>query len=239
MPFRFFAPPTLESMISKRDIKGLKALLVKTFPSDDCRSALKALAELGFELERDEVGAIIAILNRDFAQIAAIGVPAITPLVVLLKDRKTYEKSFRIVHNVDDDGELCGDSYEMIDNIRNDAENALIALGSDAVPGLVEILKREGENLGYALKPVLSILIEIGDPRAMDGFLHLLKSRPTIDVWNSSIFWSILPRAVRKYKDKRVIPYCRRILSEHNLNSMVRMYLENTLKELGETVKKR
>ena len=225
---------SLDNLIGKSDIKGLKTLLVQTFTSDACAAISKALAELGFKPEHDDVGAIISILNRDFTQVASIGVPAIAPLVILLKDRKTYENSFNIVHNVDENGELGGDSYELIDTIRKDAEATLVTIGSDAVPVLVEILIREGFSLGYAFEPILSVLVEIGDPRAMDGFLYLLKSKPDIEVYEFSVFWSFLPKAVRKYNDRRVIPYCLQYLADRKLVSRVQGSMVSALMELGE-----
>ncbi len=47
-----------------------------------------------------------------------------------------------------------------------------------AVPALVRIFVHEGSRLGQAFEPILSALVEIGDPRAMDGFLHILKTEP-------------------------------------------------------------
>ena len=99
---------SLDNLIGKRDIKGLKTLLVQTFPSDDCAAISKALAELGFKPEHDDVGR-----NNFYSQSGLthggryVAVPALHRLI-LLKDRKTYEKCWYCFHNVDENGTWWG-----------------------------------------------------------------------------------------------------------------------------------
>lgn len=223
-------PPNYRKPEKKKDIKGLKPWLTRTYPSEECESVAEALAELGYQQENDEAGAVLALLDRDFARAVSIGTPAVAPLVALLRDEKTYERSFGVVRHASEDGELGGESYEMVDPIRKEALEALTSIGSDAIPGLAQILACEGKALGRAFEPILSILVESDDPRAMDGFLQALKQLP-----HSYIFWEKLHTAICKHKDRRFVAPLRRILTEHSLRER-EQEIRRILTELGEKV---
>lgn len=229
MPFRFFSPPTLNSLTAKKDIQGLTAWMQRTFPTTESRDALAALVSLGWQPGMDEAGAMAAIFQNDFERVVAIGTPAVEPLVRLLQDPRIQAQSFRPVYGTSESGELSGVNYETVNSIRKQAREALERMGSLAVPPLVAILSREGEALGAALEPVLYILTYSGDPRAMEGFLAVLQRNP-----RSFTFWDRFQFAIRRQPDRRVIPHLRRTLAGGGLDSMVRGIITQILQELGE-----
>lgn len=233
MPLRLFAPPTLETLTAKKDLKGLVALMLKTFPGAESQAALQALQGLGWQPGMDEAGAAAALYQRDFERVAAIGAPAVGPLVNLLRSWTLKHNELRPVYGVDENGELCGVNYELQDTTRSNARKALVQIGPAAVPALVKLLcDEDAHTLAAALEPVMLALIEIGDPRAMDGFLHLLKQFP-----QSFEFWNQYRTAMQKFKDRRAIPYLRRACQDRQLDLMMRGNAMSMLSDLGEKVR--
>lgn len=230
MPFSLFSRPSLESLISRKDEKGLTTWMLKTFPQAESQAALKALEDLGWQPGNDSAGAVAAILHDDFDRAAAIGDAAVIPLVNFLRDWNKKHASEAIQYGADEDGELAGAQTVYLESPWRRAQKALMQIGKAAVDPLIQLLLQENvSSLGAALEPVMSLLIEAGDPRAMEGFLHLLKQTPS-----SFEFWRLFRKAMQKFKDRRAIPYLRQAVQDKRLDSFIRGDARNILIDLGE-----
>jgi tetratricopeptide (TPR) repeat protein len=116
---RLFGPPNVEQLKANGDVKGLiKALsykkdaairqaaaqaLIETDHTQDALSAVlgnagnedareavvRALDDLGWQPDQDEVGALYWIAKRQWDQCVEIGLSAVDPLIIALQDRDT------------------------------------------------------------------------------------------------------------------------------------------------------
>ncbi|HNT53302.1 MAG TPA: hypothetical protein PKG95_01235 [Anaerolineaceae bacterium] len=230
MPLHLFTLPTRDTLVARKDVRGLVNLMLKSFPGAESQAAFKALNDLGWQPGDDAAGAVAALYCNDFARVVSIGTPAVGPLVDLLRSWTVKDNELCPVYGVDEQGELSGVTYELRDTTRRDARDALTRIGPTVVPALVKLICREdATRLAAALEPVMSVLIDSGDPRAMDGLLHLLRQYP-----NSFEFWRQFRIAMQKFKDRRAIPYLRRACRDPHLDGFMRGDAMNTLKDLGE-----
>ena len=105
--------------------------------------------------------------------VAEVGPPAVDMLIRYVRDWESRKYVLRALGKINDERVLEPLlSYLKSDEFKDDATRALVALGSPAVPKLIEALE-SGED--FVKKQAILALGDIADPQAVDPLIALLQ----------------------------------------------------------------
>ena len=105
--------------------------------------------------------------------VAEVGPPAVDMLIRYVRDWESRKYVLRALGKINDERVLEPLlSYLKSDEFKDDATRALVALGSPAVPKLIEALA-SGED--FVKKQAILALGDIADPQAVDPLIALLQ----------------------------------------------------------------
>lgn len=201
------------------------------------RAAAKALARLGWQPARDEAAVHYWLAQEAWDQCAALGDVAIATLVELLKESARLGAYAQSMLNL----EMYGGHYDlgfmgrMIGmkclDMREVAGRALVKIGAPAVPKLIEAMKDE---TAWGCMTFAWALGEIGDARAVEPLITLLRWRDSIE---QDCQCHCMPIAVLEALVKIGPPAIAPLLalSEQEQDPRMREEIQTALRQLGYT----
>jgi hypothetical protein len=149
--YGLFGSPNIEKLQAKHDIRGLINLL--SYRKDDSirKSAAQALESLGWKPESNEAGAAYWVAKHQWRESVALGSSAVDPLLLALRDK---DRSVRLAV-INALGEIRDERAikplitaltETDDEICGSAIQALVQIGTKAIPDLVVALKVQSQQ---------------------------------------------------------------------------------------------